>query len=374
MSLARKLLLLTVLVAMLSASHPVQAELYEHKPMLPDCCDVDHNFAWFEPIYCDCTEEPPYSTGIFFSFQQLFMSVTRASEAPGGVQFGDSTNGSRYDFGYMYEDTGWFASILKINNPGKRLVDTNVSRNEVAVDGEDIVGIIDLAGNNIGDTYDTLNGLNIYGAELNHLWRLEPTYRGLLFEPFLGLRYLRFRDHFDTASYDLFTAAIPGFGPPNTVVAFSDQDFFTREEVTTDNDMFGGQFGTRIGRRHGRWLVNVDVRGFTFHNFVTRTYDTLVESNEQIILATYDAAGVLTSTADGDLLTDTNRQQVGADYGRFVYGGELRADLGFEITKMFEVHVGAELLVLGDGVARGYFDTDQPFTAGGVTLGFAINR
>ena len=243
--------------------------------MLPDCCEVDHNFAWFEPIYCDCTEESPYSTGAFFSFQQLFVSATRSDEAPGRTDFGDSTNGSRYDFGYMYERTGWFASILKINNPGVRLIDGNVDRNAVEV--------LDLAGNAIGETFETLNGFNVYGAELNHVWRMEPTYRGVLLEPFLGLRYIRFRDHFDTATYDLFTAAIPGSGPPNTVVSFSDVDFYTIEETTTDNDMFGGQFGMRVGRRRGRWLLNVDMRGFTFHNFVTRSSVTTVDSNEQII-------------------------------------------------------------------------------------------
>ena len=99
MSLARKCLQLTVIAAMLSAAHPAAAELHQHTPILPDCCEVEHNFNWFEPIYCDCTEESPYSTGAFFSFQQLFVNAMRPDEAPGRTDFGDSTNGSRYDFG-----------------------------------------------------------------------------------------------------------------------------------------------------------------------------------------------------------------------------------------------------------------------------------
>ncbi len=366
MSLKRKLWTLTLFAAMLPAARPVAGEVFEHQPWLPDCCEWDHNFAWFEPIYCDCSEESPYHTGAFFSFQQLFVTGMRADEAPGRTDFGDSTNGSRYDFGYMYERSGWSASILKINNPGVRLNDDNIDRNDFEV--------LDLSGNPIGEEFETLNGFNVYGAEVNHIWRMEPTHHGVLLEPFLGLRYIRFRDHFDTATYDLFNAAIPGFGPPNTVVAFSDEDYYIRDETTTDNDMFGGQFGMRVGRRHGRWLLNVDMRGFSFHNFVTRSYRTVTESNEQIILATYDADGILTAVADDELLTETASGETGQDVGRFVYGGEVRADLGFEITKMFEVHVGGELLVLGDGIARGFYDTDGPFIAGGVTLGFAINR
>ncbi len=378
MSLERKLLLLTVITAVLSATVPAVAEVFHHEPMLPDCCEVDHNYAWFEPIYCDCTEEPPYSTGVFFHFEQLFVNASRAKEAPGGVDFGDNTNGSRYDFGYLYETSGWTASILKINNPGHRLIDTNILRAPI-IDGDPFVAddvIVNLGDNAIGDEFETLNAFNVYGAEVNYLWRMEPTHKGYLFEPFLGLRYIRLRDHFDTGVYEIdrFLEGVPGTGPPNSTVLFpAATDLYTLDETTTDNDMFGGQFGMRIGHRNGRWRYSTEIKGITMHNFVTRSRKVQLSGYDGFAVATYDEDGALTAvTTTTEAATAVG--ETGTDANLFVFGGELRADLAFAITKMFEVSVGGELLVLGDGIARGRFGLDETFVTGGVTLGFAINR
>ena len=79
--------------------------------------------------------------------------------------------------------------------------------NACSFDNTDLNGLDSLRLDNQpwGDTFATLNGLRMYGFEANKVWRLEPTARGAIIEPFVGPRYMRLRDHADRA--DVFSDA-----------------------------------------------------------------------------------------------------------------------------------------------------------------------
>ena len=74
-------------------------------------------------------------------------------------------------------------SVLKMDNPNLRVTNNNIDRNGTV--------LVDLQGNDIGDEFEQLNAFNVYGIEVNRVWRMEPTFHGAILEPFLGVRYNR---------------------------------------------------------------------------------------------------------------------------------------------------------------------------------------
>ena len=366
-------------------------------------CDLDT--CWFEPIYCDCPERP-LNSGWFFGYRRMRVSVSRPRNEPNidfyeplppentrpldqqiiSVYNGDITSdlrgdwawGNRFDFGWMSEQgTGiWFVA-RKLDSPDER----------VQFDNIDLNGLDSLRLDNQpwGDTFATLNGLRMYGFEANKVWRLEPTAKGAIIEPFISPRYMRIRDHADRA--DVFSDAfdklsiLPITAAGGTVIANKLYFNYRETQMTTDNDLFGGQLGIRSRWRRGRWQISSDIRGLAFWNHQVKERITSDEEQQQNWIATYGGAagtvGTITAIAPaggGEIPIDFRHTQVTTTNNTFAYGGELNLEVAFEVTQGFAITGGAEILAIGDGIGRGRYGVDHSLVMSGFSFGFTFNR
>jgi hypothetical protein len=73
---------------------------------------------------------------------------------------------------------------------------------------------------------------------------------------------------------------------------------------------------------------------------------------------------------------DINRQQQFYRATQFTFGGEIRGEASYELTRDVNLRVGFVFLDLGTGIGRG--DTrafnNQSVQMSGVTFGFTVNR
>lgn len=355
-------------------------------------CDLDTN--WFEPIQCDCPERP-LNSGWFFEYSRVNLRVSRPRDTSnpvytpiGGVTpltsiyqgqsegsdyQGDWAWGNRFDFGWQSEEgTGiWFVA-RKMDSPDERITFDNIDLN--LDDG------LRLDNEPWGPSFATVNGLRMWGFELNKIWRLAPTPRGTVIEPFVGPRYIKLRDHSDRT--DVFSniqenLRFPLTNAPNATTLRM-LDFNYQQAVTsTDNDLFGGQFGMRSRWRRGRWQITSDVRGLAFWNHQQRESRIDNETQQEPFAATYDAAGNLTGfgqVAGAPVVQDFNQQFTTESNNTFVYGGELNLQAAFELTQGFAVTFGGEILAFADGIGRGLEGVDDSLVMTGFTLGFTLNR
>lgn len=418
MLLKSKIFLLMLLTAgIANVADSARAEIVHENHLFPNFCPEDLDFNWFKPIYCDAADKRPAANlGYFFEYQRLSTSVSRPKQrsvviptnipdhiAPtqvkvqiGGDQYSDWTNGNLFDFGYMRKSSrhgtasGWLVSVMKIDNPRHRLINPNI-----ALDG---TTINDVAGNPIGETFVTENAFNIYGIDVNRVWRMEPTFKGAIIEPFIGLRYTRIRDHFDFLVYNREpTEDFPPFVPIPILDggsrARSLYDQYYLSNAYTDNDLFGGQLGMRVQKRRGRWRLGTEIKGFALNNFSQSTAIVATQSTEQVQIATYEPlTGARTEIQNqGDPIIEVEpRGVVTKTANRFTWGGELRLNAGFDITEKFSIEVGGHFMAFAGGIGRGqgYHRLNRPeeevpkhganeggpFSTAGATLGFSINR
>jgi len=368
-------------------------------------CDLDTN--WFEPIYCDCPERP-LNSGWFFGYRRTNMNVSRPhnevvsqfyDQEDGDVARpddelmrsiysgsisddlgGDWSWGNRFDFGWMSEQGSglWFVA-RKQDSPDRRVTFDNIDQSGLSA--------LRLNDQPWGPTSATVNGLRMYGFEANKVWRLKPTAKGTVMEPFVGPRYVRLRDHADrTDIYSDFYRTVGTFptnGQQFPIVrrvnfAYSDTT------MTTDNDLFGGQFGMRSKWRRGRWQVTSDIRGLMFWNHQSSERITRNERQTENWVATYNAITVngitennITGVAPvaGGVVIEEQRQIHTSDTrNTFAYGGELNFELAFEVTQGFALTAGAEIIAIGDGVGRGFQSVDDSLVMSGFSIGFTYNR
>lgn len=122
---------------------------HEPLPLFPDFCELDTDFRWFEPLYCECPDLV-HNEGVYFSYERAnfaVMSAPRRSFGDGGIimqsSILDSQNpllvpplefppvptdvtnaidvahpnsewgwGNRYEFGYTQGREGWGVSVM----------------------------------------------------------------------------------------------------------------------------------------------------------------------------------------------------------------------------------------------------------------------
>jgi hypothetical protein len=274
------------------------------------------------------------------------------------------------------EGTGLWFVARKIDSPNERVNFDNIDNN--ADTGQR------LDGEPFGPTFATVNGLRMWGFEGNKVWRLAPTPKGTVMEPFVGLRYVRLRDHADRTdvfnNYDRFNFPIVLPQAPTGTQLIRRIGFNYRQSIiTTDNDLFGGQFGMRSRWRRGRWELSSDIRGLMFWNHQVKEITADNEEQAENFAATYaaqpDGSATLTGVASaGGLVKEFNQDQTFDSNNTFVYGGELNLQLAFEITQGFAVNVGGEVIAFADGIGRGPEGVDDSLLLTGLTFGFTINR
>ena len=198
-------------------------------------------------------------------------------------------------------------------------------------------------------------------------------------EPFIGARYVRIRDYADRN--DIFTDADDTLrfdltDTPNAVELVTVNFNYRESIISTDNDLFGGQFGMRSRWRRGRWQITSDVRGLLFWNHQVKDRLDVNETQSQDWQATYDANGNLTdpNPLNGDILQLFDQDHIYESNNTFVYGGELNVDVAFEVTQGFAINVGGEIIAFADGIGRGVSGVDDSLVLSGFSFGFTFNR
>ena len=107
--------------------------------------------------------------------------------------------------------------------------------------------------------------------------------------------------------------------------------------------MVGGQFGARWFKVKGRWNLSGEIRAFLFSNFQYQNTTNFTE------LTFYDNTGV-DEPAEGVFL---NRTYTNGNATEFVFGGEVRAQAAYEVTRDLALRVGFTFMDFGRGVGRG---------------------
>lgn len=300
-----------------------------------------YDWQMFAPAEVDYIgKDPNIPVGFFFNYDRTFLAVTR----PDAIDLGrsetfssDPYSGNRYEFGYMTEaDHGWLVSIMNgkggfVLNP--QLVDPTT-----------------------GGAVGTRQIQSKYvSVEISKAYRMLID-DGVYLEPYLGIRYLYFRDKFSQLGDDSLT--------PRP---------FTEQQ--TRNQIFAGQLGMRFVRRKGHWKFSSDFRiaGGPNWQFLNTTG---IDNNG-------------------------NSFDVNGDFEEFSPVGDLRADVQYQLTRDLSIRFGAQFIYFVRNMARvdtsgihlptpqpdpmnpvpnvnflpdPFSQADQDLFMGGVSFGFVWNR
>jgi hypothetical protein len=348
---------------------PGSDHFWEFQPFI-DPGYFQHDFQFFAPPEVnDFGGEEKPNTGFYITFDRTDVAVTRPIDrfSFGSQNKTDFTWGNRMELGYMKGDpSGWQGVFWHVNGPNERFA--NASVNEVfqnndtnAVQNQFVVG----------QSFDSVNQLKMTSFELNKVFRLKPYHNGTILEPLVGYRYFNVRDFF----YRTTLTEIPGnVGIPVFPIA---DEFFLNTAHTSQfiNSMHGGQFGARLFRQRGHWLLSGEVRVFACANF-----QLLRIRNVQSILPNPELA-LVDGTFDDKINFlgnggDVNVQTSYFHATQFCWGGEVRGDASYELTRDINLRVGFVFLDLGQGIGRGDLLrlNNQAVQMAGVSFGFTVNR
>lgn len=315
-----------------------------------------------------------YNYGFFATYDRFYIWVSRP-EYDVAYTDGDFTWGNRFELGYMSESNngGWLMEFWHIDGPNVYF-ETVVERVNVLQELDEINGNpqnIDLrSGGGGAATNPQTNGVPLRDrnnrrtqardyilqdsqnvADLEN-WEINKTFRkflhhGSVMEPFFGFRYMKFQDIFRRDFYsriDGTTGAIVGQVPPTTQDPTDlDDELYQSFQSLFDNHMVGGQFGLRWFKIKGRWNLSTEIRAFAFQNFQDLQQTFYTE------LTFYDGVGV-GAEIDGVF---ESREQNAFHSSSFVFGGEVRAEAAYEVTRDLALRVGMTYMNLGKGIGRG---------------------
>jgi hypothetical protein len=326
------------------------------------------DFQFFAPaeVYDFGGEEKP-NYGLYVAFDRTYVNVSRPIDrfSFGSETQGDFTWGNRMEIGYMMDDpAGWQGILWHVNGPNENFANAEFGEMVAASDG---TLTLDLT----GGAYNSINHLKMSSFELNRVWRLKPFHNGSILEPLLGYRYMNVRDFFeDETLVRAFTGAAPR--------ADATDEFFekTTRNAIFENNMHGGQLGGRLFHQRGHWLLSAELRFFAVANFqyLRRVRTREVFPNPDEILIDGDAPdliGPIPGTG-GDLIRSVNHEHA----SQFVWGGEVRGEASYELTRDVNLRFGFVFFDLGQGIGRGNLlrFNNQAVQMAGVTFGFTVNR
>jgi hypothetical protein len=327
-----------------------------------------HDFQFFAPPEVnDFGGESKPNTGFYVTFDRTDMFVTRPIDR---FSFGSQTKvdnawGNRMELGYMKGDpSGWQGVLWHVNGPNERVA--NASVNEVFQNFDPNTPVTQQF--LTGQAFDSINQLKMTSFELNKVWRLKPYHNGTILEPLIGYRYFNLRDYYqrDTLLEVVF--------PP---AAATDEMFLnTTHNAQFINSMHGGQLGARLFRQRGHWMLSSEVRVFALANFQLlriRNIQTAVPNPDNVISGSGAFDDFVDPFGTGG---DKNVQTSYFHATQFCWGGEVRADASYELTRDINLRVGFVFLDLGQGIGRGDLLrlNNQAVQMAGVTFGFTVNR
>jgi hypothetical protein len=235
------------------------------------------------------------------------------------------------------------------------------------------VPVRQIEGNNTGypfrfvDIVDTENQMDYDSYELNKTWRMEPYHYGGILEPFVGVRWMRLVDANGFMDYQSSAENPPLIGPN-----FEDAELVTVTGATTENELIGPQLGFRYFKTQHRYVFSTDFRVFCGGNFQCSKSQALSS------LEIYDGTGV---GAEVIQIISNSTEPIYARNEEFFVGFDVRAELGYQITKMIQIRGGFQLIDIARGVWRGGDgtlvpggSTDQNYLMVGATMGINLNH
>ena len=351
----------------------------------------DPNFRWFEPIYQadleDMKPEKRASRGWYGTYDRLALYGSRPEQEQSNSKL-DQGWGNRYDVGFMLEEeNGFAATYIDMNGPNQfegfdrsRLNRFNEDQEIVVLGvsdgGDSTIGIFPREDRNnpgfntrFAAIRNSQNVVEFDSLELNKTWRLEPYHYGGILEPMVGVRYMNYDDLYQRQSYDA------GFiSDPENVFALGPGEIVTTTQSRATNDMVGGQVGFRYFKFQDRFRYSTELRVFSMANFQCNTLQTTTETT------LYNPGGttVTIGQVPEGFFIDNTRPVFGRNE-EFVFGFDVRGEVSYQLTSMFEVRGGFQLIDIAQGLWRGRLGdplarNDQQALMVGGTFGIALNR
>jgi len=308
--------------------------------------------------------------GLYLTFDRTYVNVSRPRNefSFGSGNQGDFTWGNRMEIGYMTGDPkGWQAVLWHINGPNETFAPQQYLQEVVAAsDGTTLNQVL------TPGAIDTVNQMKFSSFELNRVWRVEQFHNGTHLEPFAGYLYMNLRDFFQR---ETLVQEFPD--TPITSPFTQANEYFLRNAhvANFENQMHGAQLGARIFRQRGHWMLSANVRFFASANF-----QTLRIVNQQSILPSPQNLNVNGAPIDAINFFgsggDVNSTLTYYRASQFVFGGEVRGEASYELTRDINLRVGFVFLDLGQGIGRGDLLrlNNQGVQMSGVTFGLTVNR
>lgn len=343
-----------------------------------------HDFQFFAPAEVgDFGGIDPPNTGFYFTYDRLYINVDRPKGVP---SFGDDHNGdfgwgNRIDAGYMTEEeVGWGISLTHLDGPNENLI-TFQERLQRFNEDDDPPGsggepILQDRNPRRYLLHDSINTMKFSSFELNRVWRRKQFHNGGVLEPFIGFRYMNFKDFGSRENYTRYAEDAVGdevpFTDPRREGPYED---FISDRTVFENMMIGGQLGVRLHKQAGHWLLSSEFRAFAVENFQYFSHRT-------------DRFLTRAELEDETELEIHEQTIVHDNFNEFVWGGEVRGEASYQLTRDISFRTGFMVTALGQGIARGVFhrtavqdpfpflaaDRDQSVWMAGVTFGVTINR
>ncbi|MFK8112809.1 MAG: hypothetical protein AB8B91_11435 [Rubripirellula sp.] len=391
--------LLTALM-LLSGVATVSAQQMEHMP-LQDPFAFDPDFRWFEPVYdadlMDMKPKKRAAHGWFATYDRLNLygsrpETTEPDTAPTRL---DSGWGHRYEIGYMLpgEDKGWLFNWTE-TGVGAFFTQRHEALNRY--NGDQVIGgsgggsatfppfgFTTPPGedNNLGfpfrfiDEQDTENVLSYDSYELNKTWRMEPYHYGGILEPMVGLRWMRIKDTNAAQDFTNTLGTIPG-STPLVSPFFGAAEQLTTSLAETDNEMLGGQIGFRYFKYRDRFTFSSDFRVFGGGNWQSS------KSQRRTDLTIYNLTANTVTIGDPPVeIRTASTKPIYSRNEEFFVGFDVRAEVGYQLTKMVSIRGGFQLIDIGRGLWRGGDgsrlaggDNDQDLQLVGGTFGINLNH
>ncbi len=326
--------------------------------------------------------------GWFLTYDRVYMNVSRPrdqdifrpfdnpnlpDDQTGSFTDGDFTWGNRFEFGFVNDVLkGWTATVTRIDGPNANMLET-VER----IDRVNAMGTPGLRPrrdqndiNTEGRDYILNNSINngkLSTVEFNRTWTWKPLNNGGTLSPFIGFRYSQFTDFHRRQFYERFDANGLPISPtaPQVVQVTAVTERRTQVNSGTTNDQVGGQIGIRWSKPVRRWKLYGDFKMFGMQNFQNWDQRTLVEQTEYPM---FNMGPPIGNTFERDTLASNSQE--------FTWGGEIRQEAQFEVTRDFALRAGVNILYQGQGVGRGPDPNrlEEDLLMFGFTFGGTLNR
>lgn len=358
--------------------------------------------------------------GFFFTFDRTWIAVSRPetdrpifppTSAPpigdpqGRARFSfvaeesspfaaDFTWGNRVELGFIDNcDKGWTIVGWHIDGPNKENSITNGDRlagpftdeGELPTDQIDPFeadeGYPDYVFENIGGPFTppvtvptgtsdlpiqtTVNTMKMSSIELMRIMERWTFHNGGILEPMVGVRYIKLQDRFHYSFYE----RLESDGFPFSI---DDVELYRDQLSYTQNDMVGGQLGFRLFKETGHWTLSSEFRMFALQNFqqFASTVDNYIWSSEGLNGGAEEFPNRAPSYARQERFVQYQNGQ------EFSWGGEVKMEAAYSLTRDISFRTGFVFLDIGQGVGRGltYRHNNQDVQMYGYTFGLTINR